>query len=698
MAKPLKIFLWVIGGFVALIVTAAVALPLLVDPNDYRDDISEAVNAKTGRNLEIRGDLQLSVFPWLGVKLGETELSNAKGFEERPFARIEEVGVSVQLLPLLNKEIRVDTVTLRGLNLNLGVDQNGTGNWEDLIATSEAAPEEIETPESDNSFEIKSVDVAAVVVEDAALRYDDKQAKTSYSVEKVNLKTGTLRPSEPINISLSFRVTSSEPELAADVDMVSQVLLERDSGNYSVDKLKVNALVSGPAIPNEKQQVSLSGKLAYNQTAGTFKFSEGMLQAAGVNLQTTVDGRDLDKDTPQFSGRISVSEFSPRSLLDALAISVPTADTKVLSKASLSANFEATPKTAAVRDLKLKLDDSNLSGQVDVLDIASQRADFNFKLDQIDADRYLPPKAEGEQAEGEAGGADINATPIPAELLDQLNARGQFEIGKLTLSGLKFEQVTLKIDALKGKLKQQQLQAKLYGGQITETATLEPGPQPKYRTQATLTSVEAGKLLKDFLGKDYVTGVTSLSLDLTGSGKTVGDLRRSLNGTLQASAENGSVKGFNLAQKIRKAKAIFQGQTLNENEPQETDFATITASANIVNGILKSDQLDAKNPLFRLTGSGQVDLVKETINYLAKPTVVETTKGQGGKDLEELRGITIPIKVTGALTDPKVRLDIESALKQKATEEVRGKLKDKEDELKDKLRNKLGDFLKPKGG
>ena len=78
--------------------------------------------------------------------------------------------------------------------------------------------------------------------------------------------------------------------------------------------------------------------------------------------------------------------------------------------------------------------------------------------------------------------------------------------------------------------------------------------------------------------------------------------------------------------------------------------------------------------------------------------MVETTKGQGGKDLEELRGITIPIKVTGALTDPKVRLDIESALKQKATEEVRGKLKDKEDELKDKLRNKLGDFLKPKGG
>ena len=697
MAKPLKIFLWVIGGFVALVVTAAVALPLLVDPNDYRDEISEVVNAKTGRDLAIRGDLKLSVFPWLGVKLGETELSNAKGFEERPFARIDEVGVSVQLLPLLSKEIHVDTVTLRGLNLNLGVDQNGTGNWEDLVAASEAEPEAVETPESDNGFAIKSVDVAAVVIENAALRYDDKQAKTSYSLEKVNLKTGTLRPAEPINISLSFRVTSSEPELAADVDMVSQVLLERDSGNYSVDKLKVNALVSGPSIPNEKQQISLSGNLAYNQTAGTFKFSEGMLQAAGVNVQTNIDGRDLDKDTPQFSGRISVSEFSPRSLLDALAISVPTADTKVLSKANLTASVEATPKTAAVRDLKLKLDDSNLSGQLDVLDIASQRADFNFKLDQIDADRYLPPKAEGEQAESEAGG-DINATPIPAELLDQLNARGQFEIGKLTLSGLKFEQVILKIDALKGKLKQQQLQAKLYGGQITETATLEPGPQPKYRTQATLTSVEAGQLLKDFLGKDYVTGVTSLTLDLTGSGKTVGDLRRSLNGTINASAENGSVKGFNLAQNIRKAKAVFQGQTLNENEPQQTDFATITASANIVNGVLKSDQLDAKNPLFRLSGSGQVDLVKETIDYLAKPTVVETTKGQGGKDLEELRGITIPIKVTGALTDPKVRLDIESALKQKATEEVRGKLKDKEDELKDKLRNKLGDFLKPKGG
>ena len=78
--KPvLKILVWLVGIIFTLVIVAAIVLPLLVDPNDFRDDIGQAVKKQTGRDLTIEGDLKLSVIPWLGVEVGRASLSNAPG-------------------------------------------------------------------------------------------------------------------------------------------------------------------------------------------------------------------------------------------------------------------------------------------------------------------------------------------------------------------------------------------------------------------------------------------------------------------------------------------------------------------------------------------------------------------------------------------------------------------------------------------
>ena len=75
-----------------LIVAAAIIIPLVVDPNDYKDEIVSKVKETTGRDLKIQGDIGLSVFPWLGLELGALELSNAKGFGDAPFADVGTVA------------------------------------------------------------------------------------------------------------------------------------------------------------------------------------------------------------------------------------------------------------------------------------------------------------------------------------------------------------------------------------------------------------------------------------------------------------------------------------------------------------------------------------------------------------------------------------------------------------------------------
>ena len=108
------ILLTIVGLFIALII----ALPFLIDPNDFKNEIAARVQQHTGRVLTIDGDIQLSVFPWLGLQLGKTQLSNAPGFGQQPMLQLENIKLGVKLLPLLRQELQTDETTLNGLQVN----------------------------------------------------------------------------------------------------------------------------------------------------------------------------------------------------------------------------------------------------------------------------------------------------------------------------------------------------------------------------------------------------------------------------------------------------------------------------------------------------------------------------------------------------------------------------------------------------
>ena len=99
MLKSLKILAWLAGIALLVIVAVDIALPLFVDPDDFKPQIAQLVKEKTGRTLDIQGTIKLSVFPWLGVKLGTTTPSNASGFGAEPFVRAESAELRVKLPP-----------------------------------------------------------------------------------------------------------------------------------------------------------------------------------------------------------------------------------------------------------------------------------------------------------------------------------------------------------------------------------------------------------------------------------------------------------------------------------------------------------------------------------------------------------------------------------------------------------------------
>ncbi|RMD70734.1 MAG: AsmA family protein, partial [Gammaproteobacteria bacterium] len=133
MKRTFKILAWLLSILVAIIVATGTAIVLFFDPNDYKDEIAAFVKKETGRDLTIAGRITLSLFPWVGVEIHRIALANAGGFGPDPFLKVEDAGVRVRLLPLLKREVEIDTVMLHGLELHLAVDERGRGNWEDLL-------------------------------------------------------------------------------------------------------------------------------------------------------------------------------------------------------------------------------------------------------------------------------------------------------------------------------------------------------------------------------------------------------------------------------------------------------------------------------------------------------------------------------------------------------------------------------------
>ncbi|HEX4871888.1 MAG TPA: AsmA family protein [Nevskiaceae bacterium] len=729
MARPLKIVLGLLVGLVLVLVTALTAAALLFDPQKLREPLIEAVKDQTGRDLAI-GSLDLTVFPWLQVRLDDLRLSNAEGFGAEPFAEVGHAEVGVQLLPLLaDRQVRVSQVALHGLQVRLARLADGRDNWSDLQKPAEEpAGEPAPAAEGGEPF---TLDIAGVEIREAALSYRDAVSGQTIELDNLRLETGALSPGEPVDLEAGFQLRreargstpleatlalagrltlpeagqplqldlstltldSQQAALKARLSASAGLSLDPASGRATLRALSATLDAEGKGLPGGRQQLSLaSPELVYHLREGRLEPTTLQLEGAGLALSTGLQGSGLAGETPQLSGELSLQPFSPRSLLKALGQPEPaTRDARALSEAGLSSRWSASARTLSLENLRLQLDQSTLTGKLSVEDFAAPRSRFDLQLDRLDADRYRPPAAAADAtAKQGAGGGD--ATELPVQALEALKASGSLRVGELVLNGATLKDVRLSLDGLQSA-KRIDLAAQLYGGSSRIDTVITPGGTPQYRLATDLKTLQLQPLLKDFAGYDKLSGLGTIRLDLASRGKTVGEVRRGLSGEVALNFENGAIQGFNLGQILRRARATLRGEAAPAAEPEQTDFALISFAGQIRDGVLRSNQLDGRSPLFRVAGEGEINLVDLSLNYLAKPTVVGTSKGQGGRDLEELNGLTIPIRLSGSLLKPAYKLDLESALRQKATEKLRGELKGKEDELKQKLNEKLGDAL-----
>ena len=722
--RMLKIAGYVVGGLVALIVLALVLIVVFVDPNDYRDDIERIVQTETGRKLTLSGELKLSVFPWLALETGPASLADAPGFGDEPFVSIQDARVSVRVLPLLRGKVDVGTVTLDSPRIRLITDSSGRSNWSDLGKSDEATP-----PEAESSTPTEVPTVAGLTIKDGSVTMENRQESSRSVVRDFNLTTGRLASGEPFDVETDF-VFDQEAALSVTTRLTSEVTADLERNVFRLAKPAIDLTLSGEGYPQEGIPVevraaaiesdigrethrldgltiattwkgdgfpaagvpiSLQAKaLQANLAHQTLESQDLYADVAGAKLSAMLTGNEI-LDAPKLTGRLTLAPVELREWLPKLGIELPTTrDESVFKKLSFASNVVLTKTSAELQNITLDLDETTATGMLAIADFAAKALRFDLSVNRINADRYLPPPVEAPE---NAPKSEEPPTEIPVEALRKLNARGDLRIGEATFAGIKFTKLRLGVNGRDGKVRFHPAEASMYGGTYRGDIGLDAtGQVARVTLDEHLSNIDFAPLFKDFFESDRVSGKGSANIKLAGAGRTTDDVMKALDGTLDFKVADGALEGADLWYEIRRARAVLKQQAIPARSgPVRTPFSSLQGTGTMTDGVLTNNDLNVAMQYLKVTGQGTVDIPKSALDYRLVATVLKIPReGADTANEQDLVDAEIPVKVSGALTDPKVRPDVEAYLKG----QVKERLEKETEKLQEKAKEKLGDKLR----
>lgn len=434
------------------------------------------------------------------------------------------------------------------------------------------------------------------------------------------------------------------------------------------DKLDARVKISGALAGDIDRLLFTSPQLALTLSGkqGDTALNGALTTPLAINLKTQLI------DLPKL-----VADFSlPHPGGGILALKAGGSASVNLGKSSASANLNGS------------LDQSAFSARLGLSDFSPLTYVFDIGIDRLDLDRY---KARP-QPRAATASAPAAEQPMDFSALQKLRANGRMRVGEMKVANMHATNVRLDLRAADGKLDISPLAANLYGGSTTGALSVTAASRLALRQN--LSGIHVGPLLKDATGKDSLEGRGNVQLDVASGGGTVARIKKGLNGSARLELRDGAIRGVNIAQAVRSARAKIDAlRGNNEASPhagtgstaEKTDFSELSASFRITGGVAHNEDLTIKSPLIRVTGSGEVDLGQDRLDYLARTTVVSTLQGQGGPELQALKGLTVPVRLSGPFDAIGWKVDVAGM----ASELAKQKLDERKDELKSKARKSL---------
>jgi AsmA protein len=632
MNKAIKWGLIICVSLVVIVIAGLLIAPAFIDIQDYKPEVEKFISDKTGRPFAVGDDLSLSFFPWAGVSLSNLQLGNTAEFAEKDFVTVKSFEVRIKLLPLISKDIQIKRFILNEPHIVLVKNKDGRVNWSqpDMAKGKSAAEKPMEKSPStaaETGLPIKDLTVGDFSIKNGSLDWIDHTAGVRKKITALNMSLRDVSFERPVKLSFSARLDNQPLSLEGTIGPIGKDFKQA-------------------AIPLDLDLKALT-ELALKLN--------GSLKNPGSN--------------PGFDLAVDIKAFSPRKLLAALGRDFPvvTADPKALDQVALKARLKGNQTKVSISNGILNLDESTLKFSLTASDFSRPNLAFDFNLDRIDVDRYLPPKSERQPATEKPPQKKKAADYKP---LRKLILDGRIQIGQLVANKAKIEDLHLQIKAKNGIFNLDPFKLNMYQGNVSGIGNFNVQTNtPKSSLNLNVENIQAGPLLRDVLEKDILEGVTNAQLKLAMSGADAAMIKKTLNGNGQIRFNDGAIIGIDLAGMIRNVKAAFGLEQKPAQRPR-TDFAELNAPFSIKQGLVHTPQTSLKSPLIRIIAAGDANLVKETLDFRVEPKVVATIKGQGDKD--QRSGLMVPVLVSGTFSKPQFAPDLAGMAKKQLEETILG--------------------------
>lgn len=532
---------------------------------------------------------------------------------------------------------------------------------------------------------------------------DLKPAHKRFALDDIRFSAAGKRAGQPLELKLELPKLAITDTAVSGGKLAGSASLAQAGGTLtasfsapsfegSPQSFKLPALAVDAAFKDARREVraKIGGAVAGDIDKLLFTSPQLTLALSGKQEGNAIDGTL----TTPLSANLGSGMIDLSSLLANFTLPNPGGGTLRL-KAGGSAHANLGKETASAA-LKGSLDESAFDARFGLTKFSPAAYTFDIGIDRIDLDRYQSRPA---AAAAPAAKTAAPEKPLDLSALRELRADGSVRIGALKVKNLRTSNVRFDLHAGGGKLDISPLAANLYGGSVAGALSAVASTPARFAVRQNLTGVNVGPLLKDALNKDTLEGRGNVQLDVTTAGGSFAQMMKGLNGSARMELRDGAVRGVNIAQTVRSAKAKLgelrgdarggqpPAQTGLGSAAEKTDFSELSGSFRIANGVAHNDDLSIKSPLMRIGGAGDIDLGAERLDYVARATVVQSLQGQGGPELQALRGVTVPVRLSGPFTAIGWRIDFAGM----ASEMAKQRIDEKKEEVKSKAQKALED-------